>query len=87
MFGSDYYVLRHEHLNEPGRGQCPDNLTISQSKRRWQNLDMTSEKKLSLIRDRPFNLNGGGGGGYGYLFRSEIFFRTTQELEYFFLSR
>ena len=23
-------------------------------------------------------------GGYGFLFRSEIFFRTTQELEYFF---
>jgi hypothetical protein len=27
------------------------------------------------------------GGGYGFLFRSEIFFRTTQESEYFFLSR
>ena len=28
------------------------------------------------------------GGSYGFLFRSEIFFRTTQELEYlFFLSR
>ena len=27
-------------------------------------------------------------GGYGFLFRSEFFFRTTQELEYlFFLSR
>ena len=35
------------------------------------------------LRDRPFNLNG---GGYGFLFRSEFFFRTTQELEYFFLS-
>ena len=23
-------------------------------------------------------------GGYGFLFRSEFFFRTTQELEYFF---
>ena len=31
---------------------------------------------------------GGGGGGKGFLFRSEIVFRTTQELEYlFFLSR
>ena len=30
------------------------------------------------LRDRPFNLQ----GGYGFLFRSEIFFRTTQELEY-----
>ena len=47
--------------------------------------------KLSLIfhctdiRNRPFNLQG---EGYGFLFRSEIFFRTTQELEYlFFLSR
>jgi len=37
-----------------------------------------------ILRDRPFNLKG---GGYGFLFRSEIFFRTTQELEYFFLSR
>jgi hypothetical protein len=28
------------------------------------------------------------GGGYGFLFRSEYFFRTTQELEYLlFLSR
>jgi hypothetical protein len=25
-----------------------------------------------------------GGGGYGFLFRSEFFFRTTRELEYFF---
>ena len=29
-----------------------------------------------LDRDRPFNLK-------GFLFRSEFFFRTTQELEYF----
>ena len=37
------------------------------------------------IRDRPFNLQG---GGYGFLFRSEKFFRTTQELEYlYFLLR
>ena len=36
------------------------------------------------LRDRPFNLK----GGYGFLFRSEIVFRTTQELEFlFFLSR
>ena len=34
---------------------------------------------LSFIRDRPYNLK-------GFLFRSEFFFRTTQELEYFFLS-
>ena len=32
----------------------------------------------SLVRDRPFNLK----GGYGFLFRSEIFFQTTQELKY-----
>jgi hypothetical protein len=31
------------------------------------------------LRDRPFNLQ----GGYGFLFHSEFFFRTTQELEYF----
>jgi hypothetical protein len=42
--------------------------------------------KYNLIRDRPFNLK--GRGGYGFLFCSEFFFRTTQELEYlFFLSR
>jgi hypothetical protein len=35
------------------------------------------------IRDRPFNLKR---GGYGFLFRSEFFFRTTQELEYLFIS-
>ena len=35
-----------------------------------------------VIRDRPFNLK--GWGGYGILFRSENFFWTTQELEYFF---
>ena len=32
------------------------------------------------IRDRPFNLK----GGYGFLFRSEFFFGTTQELEFYF---
>ena len=35
------------------------------------------------IRGRPFNLQGGG-WCYGFLFRSEINFRTTRELEYFF---
>ena len=35
----------------------------------------------NVVRDRPFNLKG---GGYGFLFRSEIFFWTTQELEYLF---
>ena len=40
---------------------------------------------MKIVRDRPFNLQG---GGYGLLFRSEFFFPTTQELEYlFFLSR
>jgi hypothetical protein len=34
-----------------------------------------------VLRDRQFNLKG---GGYVYWFRSEIFFRTTQELEYLF---
>ena len=37
-----------------------------------------------MFRDRPFNLKG---GGYGFLFSSEFFFRTTQELEYFFVCR
>ena len=44
-----------------------------------------SGRDANTLRDRPFNLKG---GGYGFLFRSEFFFRTTQELEYlFFLSR
>jgi hypothetical protein len=38
---------------------------------------------LELLRDRPFNLQ----GGYGFLFRSEFFFRTTRELEYLFFCR
>jgi hypothetical protein len=37
------------------------------------------------LRDRPFNLK--GEVMVCFLFRSEFFFRTTQELEYFFLSR
>ena len=44
----------------------------------------THEHTIYNLRDRPFNLK----GGYGFLFRSEFFFRTTQELEYlFFLTR
>jgi hypothetical protein len=38
---------------------------------------------MFLLRDRPFNLQGGR-GGYVFLFRSEIYFRTTRELEYLF---
>jgi hypothetical protein len=37
-----------------------------------------------MVRDRPFNLK--GGWGYGFLFRSEFFFQTTQELEYLYFS-
>jgi hypothetical protein len=33
-----------------------------------------------MFRGRAFNLKG---EGYGFLFRSEFFFRTTQELEYY----
>jgi hypothetical protein len=39
---------------------------------------------MQWVRDRPFNLKGRGGGGYDVVFRSEIFFRSTQELEFFF---
>ena len=35
------------------------------------------------LRDRPFNLQ----GGYGFLFRSEIFFRTTRVRILIFLAR
>ena len=40
-------------------------------------------QNVHLIRDGPFNLQ----GGYGFLFRSEFFFRTTPELEYLFFCR
>ena len=43
--------------------------------------EIKGNKNISWIRDRPFNLKG---GGYGFLFRSEFFFSTTQELEYIF---
>ena len=38
-------------------------------------------KPLNIRDRRPFNLKG---GLLWFLFRSEFFFRTTQELEYFF---
>ena len=48
----------------------------------WQkHIDLITKKSF---RDRPFNLKREGGGGYGFLFRSECFIRTTQELEFFF---
>ena len=37
-----------------------------------------------VVRDRPFNLQGGGEGLWFFLFSLEIFFRTTRELEYYF---
>ena len=41
---------------------------------------------MNIIRDRPFYLKGGG-GNMVFCFVQNIFFRTTQELEYlFFLS-
>jgi hypothetical protein len=47
-------------------------------------LERDSLTLIDWFRDRPFNLKG---GGLRFLFRSEYFFRTTQELEYLFLSR
>ena len=38
---------------------------------------------MPYFRDRPFNLQ----GGLWFFFRSEFFFRTTQELEYLFFCR
>ena len=47
-----------------------------------------SNKCLTCLRDRPFNLKGGGGGGVmAFCFVQNFFFRTTQELEYFFFCR
>jgi hypothetical protein len=48
------------------------------------NYEDLKKVRYLLIRDRPFNLKGRGRGGYGFLFRSEFFFRTSQELEYLF---
>jgi hypothetical protein len=53
----------------------------------WLEIDQSEDRTLrtnyttDVVRDRPFNLQG---GGYVFLFRSEFFFRTTRELEYFF---
>jgi hypothetical protein len=46
-----------------------------------KNIPLVDDSVEDIIRDRPFNLQG---GGYGFLFRSEFFFRSTQELEYFY---
>ena len=57
---------------------------LHQSSRQKFGASIRSKFGFIPIRDRPFNLKG---GCYGFLFRSEICFRTTQELEYlFFLS-
>ena len=68
--------------------------TVSKEKKKYANIrtlyfssnDCFKKEPIKFIcsfdsglRDRPFNLKG---GGYVFLFRSEIFFRTTQELEY-----
>ena len=45
-----------------------------------KNIPLVDDSVEDIIRNRPFNLQ----GGYGFLFRSEFFFRTTQELEYFY---
>ena len=39
----------------------------------------------TFVRDRPFNLK--GGGFMVFCFVQKFFFRTTQELEFFILSR
>ena len=54
------------------------NVMISQRKRRKRKRKKLREGN-SILRDRPFNL-------HGFLFCSEIFFRTTRELEYLFFS-
>ena len=56
-------------------------IRIRKSKDRQYNGQKDKQRSTNL-RDRPFNLK--GGGGYGFFFRSKFFFRTIQELEYFF---
>ena len=51
-----------------------------------KDMDVNDFKRLytiTLIRDRPFNLQDRG-AGYGFLFRSEICFRTTREVRNLF---
>ena len=52
----------------------------------WNYLAFQSfDFERNWLRDRPFNLKRGGRGGYGFLFRSEIFFQTTQVRIFIFL--
>jgi hypothetical protein len=63
-----------------------ENNTMSSAYNNINNLRKISNSSsisLAIESDRPFNLK----GGYGFLFRSKKNFRTTQELEFFFLSR
>jgi hypothetical protein len=54
----------------------------------WYSLYITLLLKTCCYHVLLNSITISGGGGYGFLFRLEIFFRTTRELEYlFFLSR
>ena len=48
-------------------------------------LRVNCNRNTYTLRDRPYNLK--GGGGYGFLFRSEIFFRTTRVRIFFFVAQ
>ena len=66
----------------------PETPILAQGQKAWglkwvEDWYGTWYEKCHVIRDRPFNLQGGGRGGYVFLLRSEIFFRTARESEYF----
>ena len=79
-------TIRHIALKQSGRNALLKKIDIFTYQ--IHNQSVSTEKiHTQLLRNRPFNLQGGGGEGLWFLFRSEFFFRTTRELEYYFFCR
>ena len=78
------YVLQSQSRNQRGftAGASPLNSALPVEESYRETIDNKSEYNLILGTDHLT-----WRGVYGFLFRSEISFRTTQELEYFFFCR
>ena len=77
----DPKILQEFKLEIKNRFQLLENLSTEDTDTIPVNDEWQQIHKIYIeVRDRPFDLK----GGYGFLFRSEFFFRTTQELEYLF---
>ena len=94
---ADYHGLTIEHIANAGKDMenlllvitneifRPETLKVGLLTPIFKNKGLKSQAtNYRDIRDRPFNLKG---EGYDFLLRSEFFFRTTQELEFFFVAQ